>query len=139
GRRGSDDPQAGNWSLRPAGSYSEPGPEQPRAFRGVCRVPGPPPTGRDVMSPSVDRARPGAPRLGVAAALIAALLAAMFVAVAPTSHATEVSDDECGVPGVAAVYEYRYRVRTKLYGEKEIKSIKGWTFQEGGNTSVRVN
>src|SRR5690554_1524861 len=87
GRRGSDDPQAGNWSLRPAGSYSEPGPEQPRAFRGVCRVPGPPPTGRDVMSPSVDRARPGAPRLGVAAALIAALLAAMFVAVAPNAHA----------------------------------------------------
>src|SRR5690606_36012721 len=34
----------------------------------------------------------GAPRLGVAAALIAALLAAMFVAVAPNAHAASMAD-----------------------------------------------
>lgn len=41
------------------------------------------------------------------------------------------------VPGVPEVKEYRFRVRTELYGEKEIKEINGYDF--GGNGTTRID
>jgi|GEM_PF-5376724 len=32
--------------------------------------------------------------------------------------------------------QYRFRTRTPLYGSKEVKSIKGWNFVDGGTTKV---
>ncbi len=64
-----------------------------------------------------------------AVGLVLAVLASLFAfAFESPAGAAEVIDEDCYVPKVNSVEEYRFRVRSELHGEKEIKEIKGWIF-----------